>query len=244
MSTSGEESFTSVVRPEKLSVQIEAQLQNAINKGVFAAGELLPSENKLMEIFHVSRGVIREALLLLSAKGIVEIHKGKGALVRNPSIEPLLDSYASLVNYRCGNNGIKNALEARIVIEPQVATLAAELRSNDDVVKLGQCLKNMEDHIHDRKQYNFHDVEFHRTISQSCGNPMFTIILDPIFHFLQTYHQETIDSLISHKKTLVYHRMIFEAIKNKNSGEAFDAMKEHLSEGLKDVNKLFNKKNT
>ena len=81
----GENNFKSVTRPKNLSSQIEEQLQNAINKGVFSVGELLPSESKLVEIFNVSRGVIREALLMLSAKWIIEIQKGKGAIVLNPS---------------------------------------------------------------------------------------------------------------------------------------------------------------
>ncbi len=236
-----EKSFTSVKRPEKLSVQIERQLLNAINKGVFAAGELLPSENKLVDIFKVSRGVIRESLLLLSAKGIIDIRKGKGAIVRKPSIEPLLDSFSSLLNHKCGNNGIKNALEARIVIEPQVASLAAELRSEEDLAKMRGSLDNMKDNIDDRKRYSYHDIEFHRTISRSCGNPMFSIILYPIFHFLQTYHQKTIVNLSSNEKTMSYHRRIFTAIENKNSREAFEAMKQHLTEGLVDFNNYLKK---
>lgn len=72
------ENFKSVTRAKNLSSQIEEQLIIAINKGLYSSGELLPSENELTEIFDVSRGVVREALLMLSAKGIVEIKKGKG----------------------------------------------------------------------------------------------------------------------------------------------------------------------
>jgi len=122
-----ENSFKSITRPKNLSSQIEDQLFDSINKGVFAVGEFLPSESKLVEIFNVSRGVIREALLLLSAKSIIEIHKGKGAIVLNPSIELLYDPFSSLVNFKCGNKGLKCALETRIMIEPQIASITAKL---------------------------------------------------------------------------------------------------------------------
>ena len=67
--------FTSVTRPKNLSSQIEEQILNAINKRLFAVGDYLPSENKLAELFKVSRGVIREALFMLSAKGIIKVTK-------------------------------------------------------------------------------------------------------------------------------------------------------------------------
>ena len=231
--------FTSVTRPKNLSIQIEEQLLNAINKGVFALGEYLPSENKLVEIFNVSRGVIREALLMLSAKGIIEIQKGKGAIVLNPTIEQLLDPFSSLVNFKCGNKGLKYSLDVRVIIEPQTASLAAKARTKDDLKKLTRCFENMEKYKDDIKLFMFHDIEFHKTISHSSGNPMFPIILEPIFHFLQTYHHETFEDLSSDQITFDYHQKIFRAIEWKKSQEAFNAMKQHLIVAQKRVNKLF-----
>ncbi len=239
MEFTAENNFTSVTRPKNLSSQIEKQLQNAINKGVFSVGELLPSESKLVEIFNVSRGVIREALLLLSAKSIIEIHKGKGAIVLNPSIELLFDPFSSLVNYKCGNKGLKCALETRIMIEPQIASIAAKLRTEENLIKLKRCFNDMEKYVDDNKMFNYHDVEFHKTISLSSGNPMFSIILEPIFHFMQTYYMQTISDLSSNEITLDFHSKIFQAIEMKDSEEAYSTMNRHLAFGLKDVKKLF-----
>ena len=196
----------------------------------------MPSENKLGEIFNVSRGVIREALLLLSAKGIIEIQKGKGAIVLNPSIELLLDPFSTLVNYKCGNKGLKYAMETRIMIEPQIASQAAKLRKEENLIKLTRCFEDMEKHVADRKLFNYYDVEFHKTVSLAGGNPMFFIILEPIFYFLQTYHLKSIEGLMSNDITLEFHHHIFKAIKEKNSKEAYNAMNKHLTTGLKYVN--------
>ncbi|MCK5103760.1 MAG: FadR family transcriptional regulator [Cyclobacteriaceae bacterium] len=234
----GENNFTSVTRPKNLSSQIEEQLLKVINKGVFAIGDYLPSEKKLVEIFNVSRGVIREALLMLSAKGIIEIQKGKGAIVLNPSIESILDPFSSLVNYKCGNNGFRCSEEVRIIIEPQIASIAAKLRKEENLKKLKHHYNDMEKYIDDKKMFNFYDIEFHKTVSLSSGNPMFSMILEPIFHFLQTYHRETLEGLISNEITLDFHHKILNAIEEKNSKEAYNAMYQHLTVGQKEANKL------
>ncbi len=165
-----DKNFKSITRPKNLSSQIEEQLLSTINKGVFAAGELLPSENKLVEIFNVSRGVIREALLLLSAKGIIEIQKGKGAIVLNPSIELLLDPFSSLVNYKCGNKGLKYVLETRIMIEPQIASQAAKLRKEENLIKLARCFDEMEKHIADDELFKMGYVIMTRSFVEKFDN--------------------------------------------------------------------------
>jgi len=234
-----ENKFTSITRPKNLSNQIEEQILKAINKGVFVVGEYLPSENKLVEIFEVSRGVIREALLLLSAKGFIEIKKGKGARVLNPSIKSLLDPFSSLMNYKCGNKGLKHSIDIRVMIEPQIASLAATNRNEDDLKKLKHCFDQMEKHKNNRKLFSFYDIEFHKMISLSSGNPMFSIILEPIFHFLQIYHQEACEDLNSDIITFDYHQKILIAIENGDNNAAFESMKEHLIIGQNSVNKLF-----
>ncbi len=227
-----ENSFNSVTRPKNLSSQIEDQLLDSIKKGVFPVGSLLPSESKLVEIFNVSRGVIRESLLLLSAKSIIEIHKGKGAVVINPSMELLFDPFSSFVNFKCGNKGLKCALETRIMIEPQIASIAAKLRTEENLIKLKYCFHKMKKFVNDKRLFNYHDVEFHKTISLSSGNPMFSIILEPIFHFMQSYHLDTFLDLNENEFTLDFHNRIYLAIEKKKSDEVFSLMSDHLTSGL------------
>ncbi len=222
--------FKSVTRPKNLSIQIVEQLLDATNKGVFTVGSYLPSENKLVEIFGVSRGVIREALLMLSAKGVIEIQKGKGALLIKPSIDSIFDSFSSLVNYRCGNEGLRYTQEIRLVIEPQIASLSASQRSEEDIVKLEESIVNMKKAVTDNKLLSLYDIEFHKNIWFSCRNPMFPIILEPIFHFLTTYHKDIfVDK--SYRQiggTFDEHENILQAIRDKDGEAAFNFMKHHL----------------
>ena len=235
------DNFTTVIHPKNLSIQIEEQLIDAVNKGAFSVGDYLPSENKLSEIFGVSRGVIREALLMLSAKGIIEIKKGKGAKLLKPSIDTLFDSFSLLINYKCGNKGLKYAHDVRIIIEPYITSLMAEKCEEKDIKTLKACIENMEKFKLDRRKLSFFDIEFHKTISRSCGNPMFAIILEPIFHFLKTFYQETFEDLTSNQITLEFHYKILEAIENKDRIKAFNAMKEHLTIAQLDIDSLYNR---
>lgn len=233
METFEETSFTSVTRPKNLSSQIEEQILVAINRNVFAVDDYLPSENKLVKIFNVSRGVIREALLMLSAKGVVEIQKGKGAKVLNPSMDLILDPFSSLVNFKCGNHGFESSMNVRILIEPHVTKLAAENRTDEDLKKLHQIMAKMEEYVDDRKQINMYDVNFHKAISVACGNPMFSVILEPIFHFLRTYHRESLIGTVPNEITIDFHHKILSAVEAKNGKEASQAMYEHLTFGTK-----------
>ena len=235
-----ENNFVAVERPKNLSIQVADQLMTAINQGVFSNGDYLPSENKLVEIFEVSRGVIREALLMLSAKGIIEIQKGKGARLLSPSIDHLLDPFSLLINYKCGNKGLKYTQEVRFLIEPQIASLAAKFRKEEDLEKMRKCIINMEEYKEDRKLLSFYDVEFHKIIARSCGNPMFSVIMEPIFHFLQTYHQEMFVG--KPKKeidvTSAEHEHILIAIEMKDSKAASDIMKRHFTVASKTISNI------
>ncbi len=232
--------FVAVKRPKNLSSQVAEQLMDSINKGVFTSGDYLPSENKLVEIFKISRGVIREALLTLSAKGIIEIQKGKGARILHPSIEPILDTFALLVNYKCGESGLKYTQEARVLIEPQIAAVAANFRKDEDVDKLQSCLDNMKKYRQNEKLLSFYDIEFHKQLAASCGNPIFSIIMEPIFHFLQTYHKEMFIGVSDKEIEITFsdHENIIKAIKERNSKEAINIMKKHFTVAHKTMEKL------
>ncbi|MBD3289737.1 FCD domain-containing protein [candidate division KSB1 bacterium] len=233
--------FQSVTRPRKLSEQVEKQLLTSIHKSVFSPGEYLPGEHKLAELFQVSRGVIREALLMLSAKGIIEMRKGKGAIILQPKIDSFYDIFSVMVNYKCGNQSLKYIQAVRTLIEPPISALSAEFRNNKDLSALEACIENMEKQKEDKSLLAQCDIEFHKIITNSCNNPMFPIVLDPIYHVMKTYQKVTFEDAASNRETLKYHERIFNAIKHKNSDEAFNSMKEHLLIAEKDIIKLYSK---
>jgi len=218
----------SVERPPKLGELIEAQLVDAISKQVFREDEALPSENGLAKLFGVSRNVIREALLMLNIKGLVEIRKGRRAYVAKPSIDNVLDPFSRLVNYKCGNEGLIHILAVRQMIEPTVASLAAKHRTGESLNKLGESLQMMRLYQHDEIKISQHDIHFHNIVSWSCNNPLIPIVLEPIFHVLSKFHPPIFHDPNVIGITLEYHDKIFQAIQRQDSQAAFQAMTEHL----------------
>ena len=218
----------SIERPPKLSELIETQLRDAIAKNVFREEEALPSENELAKLFGVSRNVIREALLTLDIKGILEVRKGKGAFVVKPSINDVLDPFSRLVNYKCGNEGLKHILAVRQMIEPTVAVLAAAQRTDEDIARLQENLKMMETFKSDKVKISHYDIDFHNTVSWAAKNPLIPIVLEPIFHVLYKFHPPIFYDPQIAETTVEYHRRIFRAIEQRDGNAAREAMAAHL----------------
>jgi GntR family transcriptional repressor for pyruvate dehydrogenase complex len=218
----------SVERHPKLSEQVASQLKEAILKEVYNPGEVLPSENQLTEIFSVSRNVVREALVMLQGRGIIEIIKGKGAYVVEPSIDPVLDPFSLLLNYKCGDKGLSYILTVRQLIEPTVAKLSAQHRSASQLKKLKEFLNLMETYRDDKIKISNHDINFHHQIARSCQNPIIPIVLEPIFHFMARFHPPVFFDSEIINITLEYHHKIFDAIENQNDDDAYQAMYRHL----------------
>ncbi len=217
-----------VERPAKLSEQVESQLKDAIYKQVFLPGESLPSENELSQTFSVSRGVVREALLMLSIKGFVKIIKGKGAIITEPSINAVLDPFSQLVDFKCRREGLVYILAVRQMIEPTVCRLAAQHRSAEELERLTESFELMNLNRKDKFLISHYDINFHNIISRSCDNPLVPIVLEPIFHVLSKFHPPIFYSSTVIDTTLAFHEKILNAIKTRDGNQAEKAMTDHL----------------
>jgi GntR family transcriptional regulator, transcriptional repressor for pyruvate dehydrogenase complex len=117
-----------VVARVSVADQVYEQILGDVVSGEFAAGEALPSERRLAEVFAVSRPVIREALQRLAQAGLVEVRQGDATKVRDFRHHGGLD----LLPHLLGRGGtldvavVRSVLEARLHVGPQVAALAAE----------------------------------------------------------------------------------------------------------------------
>jgi DNA-binding FadR family transcriptional regulator len=231
-----------IERTPRLSEQIVSQLMNAIQKNVFAYGDYLPSENELMNMFEVSRSVVREALLSLSACGIVDVQKGKGAQVLKPTMDHVLDPFARFVNYKCGNDGLIYILKVRQIIEPKVAGLAAEYRSEAEFAHLSECIAEQKRSMEDRIKISEWDIEFHETLARASQNPVFPIILRPLFDVLMKFHSPVFNDGSVIERTIKSHEKILDAIKAKDPTAAQQAMEDHLTKAEENVQYTIKKK--
>lgn len=197
---------------------------SALIQSKYEIGDRLPAERDLATRFGVSRPTIREALLRLSMSGQVEVRKNSGVYVTGRQ--------ASVDLSETGAGPFEN-LEARLIIEPELAAIAASKVSDRLVVQLADALAMMRlEHIQG-KEADIGDHRFHVAIAAASGNATLVNIVDTLWKTqldsklwkeihrgmpMQTYWQSWQTD----------HEKIFEAIKSGNARNARRAMAQHI----------------
>lgn len=135
---------------------------------------MLPREQSLQAASGLSRGVVREALGALEARGVVRIRHGLGASLQPRELWDVLDAdvAAALIVGRGGRALVRELAECRLVLEPSAAGLAAERATEGDLRQLAISLERLEsaegDPLIDRL------VEFHTGVVASARNRAIT----------------------------------------------------------------------
>lgn len=143
-----------------------------IVNGRYAPGTSLPPED-LEQEFGISKTVLREALRVLAAKGLVDARQRRGTVVRPRSSWRLLD--ADLLRWQGGEPDaafLENLAEVRAIVEPAGARLAASRRSEDDLDALRQALQAMADASTDAAAVVVADLAFHRALLDAAHNEL------------------------------------------------------------------------
>ncbi|NLM14192.1 MAG: FadR family transcriptional regulator [Epulopiscium sp.] len=195
-------------------------------------GDKLPSEAELCEILGISRSTVREAIKILIAENIVEIKRGKGTFVtRQPGMvqDPLG------VNFMAKKNMLFNLFETRLIIEPNIAYLAAQRATKENLEKLEKLMNEFHNAKAEGINYSEIDIQFHNAIAESTQNEILDRILPLINDSIIQGYKETVNIPGSFEKAVVRHERIFRAIKNKDSELAKDEMEKHLKEVIKEI---------
>jgi DNA-binding FadR family transcriptional regulator len=140
-----------VRRPANLASAVTAELVGRVVRGVHPPGTSLPAEPVLCESFAVSRTVVREAVKLLQAKGLVQVRQGAGTVVNPASMWNMLDELVL----------------AAVIAEDETSAVL------DDLVvthRLGELVELMDQLVDDPVAYREQDLAFHDTIMQVSGN--------------------------------------------------------------------------
>jgi DNA-binding FadR family transcriptional regulator len=198
--------------------------------GDYAPIEALPIEPNLMLEFGVSRTVLREAVKILTAKGLVESRGKLGTRVRERRYWNLLDPtilhlYCQVVEY---STFAESFQQIRTIIEPEAAALAAEHHS-------GKQLKALEDAYHAMEaaksieEWTTTDLSFHEAILEATGNPFMRPLGALISTALETLLFHSAKSSANPFDSLVAHGRVLDAIRGRDVGKAREAMKTLLT---------------
>lgn len=205
---------------------IEA-LSSAIIEGKYKAGEKLPSERELQEMFQCGRGAVREALGSLQTMGLVQRFAGKGTFVSKSNVLDLRSPYVFWNEFH--DISLEELVELRFALEPIAASLAAAKTNDDKKAELKIALEEMHSAIFDKLEKRVSaDIRFHNIIIDASQNRLFKSIYQEIEQPLM--EERRIAWLIPGraKELMRNHEMIFNAIAKHNQEEAYFAMLYHI----------------
>ncbi|GGB27257.1 GntR family transcriptional regulator [Sphingomonas metalli] len=157
----------------RLRGAVARYLGTAIMSGQIAPGERLTGEVENAEALNVSRGAYREAVQVLTAKGLVESRPKAGTRVLPRSRWNLLDPTVLAWAFEGGEPDatyVRDLFELRAIVEPAAARLAAERRDKADVKALRDALARMRRHTLATEAGRAADREFHEVLLRASGN--------------------------------------------------------------------------
>lgn len=225
-------STTKTKRP-RLSVDVAGRLRKMIEDRQWVPEQQLPTEIKLIEMFGVSRTVIREAIAALNADGLVESKHGRGVFVaKHLPTKPfrLGDSNIGEIEH------IRQSLELRLGIETQAAVLAATHRTESELLAIKESLDTINQLNSESLGGAAEDFDFHMKIAEATHN---SYIVD----FMKFLGTDIIPRVVLRlefgnerdaffKELIDHHTAIYDAIEAKDPEAASAAMRVHLSRGL------------
>lgn len=219
--------FTSLQR-QNLSGQVVHEIGLSIMRNDFKPGDTLSSEPELSLQFNVSRPVMREALKILSAKGLIESRPRTGTKVRPRADWNILDPEVIGWLYETGpDRSFLDALcEVRLMFEPTAARLAAARATDDEIKTIEECYRRMEEGVNSPQTYIPADLAFHAAICAAAHNEMLQKITETLTTSLHVSRLVTSRLPGANLAAMPLHWSVAEAIRKRDQQAAEDAMRE------------------
>lgn len=207
-----------------LYLEIARQVEELIMSGELPPGKQLPTERKLAEMFSVSRTTVRQALAALEAKGLISSQIGSGTFTRERSAMFATAQLAHILDNE--RLELDEALEARSILEPAIARLAAERATEESISVIGAQLTKMEQA--DGEHVTFYDSEFHLSIGAAAGNRILQTVLDAVTEATRSSRGWALSDPKDRRSSLADHHRIYAAIVEHDGNAAFEAMSRHI----------------
>ena len=211
----------------QLTMQVVEYVRSLIARGEVKPGDRLPPERDLARQLKISRSSLRAGIGFLSAMGVLKSRHGAGTFVS--SGPPALDSSSLSVLGALHGFLPWQMFEARLVLESNVAALAAERATGEHIAELAEEVAEMYAALTDPREYLIHDVRFHRTVARAAGNPILAALMETITANLYDYRSKTVHNAQDLKESAEMHREIYRAIRSHNPTQARHAMEQHLN---------------
>jgi GntR family transcriptional repressor for pyruvate dehydrogenase complex len=218
-------SFGTVSR-DALPDQIAARLIDLITERQLKAGDRLPPERELAATMGVSRSSLREALRALAMLGVAEMRHGDGTYLTNLQPDSLMRSVGLVLAMT--ESGLEELFEARKLVEPGLAKLAAQRITELESVELHRCAEASANALDDAEVFMWADIELHARIARAASNAVLERLLESIAGMAIASRRRTGRLAPVREQSAHDHREIVTAIAAHDSDAAYAAMLHHL----------------
>ncbi|TDD40727.1 FadR family transcriptional regulator [Nonomuraea terrae] len=217
--------MSEVTRPT-LSDALTERMLELIRSGGHRPGDRLPSTRELSQRFAVTTPTLREALRRLEATGAIEMRHGSGIYV-GAAIERLVLPNPNMREIRAAQ--LLELLDARIVIEPPLAAMAAGRAAEEELTALKQALATAGRHLGgDDAELHDANMSFHRATARMAGNVVLHEVIDALLTVHGPEQREILQLFDDRRRDHEEHLAILAAIEARDAAQAEELMRAHL----------------
>lgn len=217
------------IKTRRIFEEICDSIREKLVSGELKAGDRLPSERELSEMFNVSRTALREAIRSLEIAGIVELRKGSkgGAFITGSAASQVTRTFRDMLDF--GQVSLATLLEARLLVMDAVVRTACERASAADIAKLK---KNVTETVELTKQGRYEErtlkaVEFSTLLANSTGNQVMSAILEAMASVIRRF--VVIAGPPAHDPIIASRLKLIDQIAARNTTGACETMRSYLT---------------
>lgn len=207
-----------------LSDKLFLVLRDAILTNYLESGHLLPNENQLCSQLDIGRTTLREAYSKLEAMGLITRKKSGTYLNDQKAIDAAMPFRQVLEQA-----DIKEVMDFRMMLEGEIAALATQNASPEDIQQLESLVDKMKQNFTNLVMLSVYDAMFHRQLVTCSGNSLLKAVFETVrSHFEEVIYKAFASDESIMLKAVFYHERIIREVKARDSEAAKAAMREHI----------------
>ena len=224
----------SPVRTRHTFEEAAEQIADKVRAGELRSGDKLPPERDLAVTMEISRPTLREAVKVLVEAAVLEVRRGPGGgmFVASDVVPTELIRRRSELR----RAEVAHVLEARRIVEPGVARLAAARASEEDFAALERSIEAMRAIVDrgyrpdDEDRFLQLDVQFHLTMARAAGNPTIETLMRTLFRQLEIARDMAMHLPTVPEWTIDIHERTLDALRDGDEDDVRTVMDEHLGQ--------------
>lgn len=203
------------IKRDSLAKQVSDELEAMIERNEYSVGDKIPTEPDLMEMFHVSRNTIREAIQGLTFAGILETKQGNGTFVKSS------DRFQANMTHKYAEVSLDDIREARNCIEVTIAHLAALRYEDEDFDLITDAFNRRQNQSTNTKENTKADIDFHMAIAYACHNSILIDLYQSILSYLENQILEgRIGDRLTSDEIDLLHKKLYDSVISRSPEEA------------------------